>query len=84
MDEEPHHLTPAHLHAFGHIVSAYATVEHGLKLIIVGLAGIRHEGLGLVVLEPYSALDLTNVITSIIMSCELPDRIQGADCRQRM
>ena len=75
MDEEPHHLTPRHFHVFGHLVSTYAKVEHGMKLLITRFAGMPDEA-GFILFEPYSALDICNVISGLVSSYDLPEGIE--------
>lgn len=68
-----HHLTPAHFHAFGYIISTYAKIEQGFKAIISGITGLDVNEIAIMT-EPYSSMQLRNVITSMSEFRPLPDR----------
>lgn len=76
--DEPHHLTEAHYYAFGYLISTYAKVEQGFKIFIGRMSGMELYAVA-IICEPYSALQLRNVLTSLNRHFELPD-----DCNKRL
>ena len=75
---EEHHLTPAHFHAFGYIVSTYAKVEQGFKILISEMLDIDIY-IAAILCEPYTTLQLRNVMNSLNKHYTLPN-----DCNKRL
>lgn len=71
----PDDLTGAEFHAFGYIVSTYAKVEVGFKLIIGRILGLDNWVIG-ILSEPYGTMDLRNVTKSIVKSSDISDELQ--------
>lgn len=63
----------AHFKAFGALIHNYASVETGLKIV---LSGILNAPLRLVLImtEPYSALNLRQVLKAVAKEHEWPDK----------
>jgi hypothetical protein len=72
---EASHLTQAHFHAFGHIISTYAKVEQGFKFIIAKIINVpRH--VAVLLCEPYTTQSLRNVVSTVHTAYVVPDEIR--------
>ena len=70
-------LTPKHFTAFGLSINAYASAEFSIKAAISGLLGVSFAE-GLIVTEPYSAVTIKNVATSLVKLSKLPKAQRAA------
>jgi hypothetical protein len=64
-------LSDEHFRAFGRITHYYASIEAGLKITIGGLTGARMADT-LIMAEPYTSLQLKNVVKSLNREIPLP------------
>lgn len=67
-------LTSNHILAFGGITYNYARIEGILEIIISDMLNID-VGTTVIITEPYSSLDLRNVIKSLNRVCVLPNKL---------